>query len=457
MHRVSLQFVDQDKFWRRGFSDLSSCENLSDVTFVLRNGKVFGHKMILQEIISEYLKDYFCSKCKDDDIVILMPDFNVESIEYAIHEAYIKKNIDKFVDLFQGTKPLPVQKRQLSYRTSTRSTRKNRSREERKHPKQLRSNRRKSSDKYGEHSNSTFKSMFPPTKRRKYEKRYKSIESYPNTDTGYTNKTLLNKELIKLKNALTDIDVTLGPTVETPTEKENLVAPPNPTKHKDRKASEIETQLGPGISVTKTPIPVNSKHETIEELESIEDKGDDIVVEGSDYSYAEVKEVQNENHEQESVGEMEFLEEKGDDIDIVVEGSDVSLDEERESQSENEKSLIDSILEDTNDESYYSENCKIVSKVPKVTYYKKKKIRNFACDMCDFKATEQKGIQRHKECKHEEKYKCLECGYKAYNTTHLKEHKLVKHEGVTFSCNKCSFIARQKSYLKKHKITKHGL
>merc|ERR1712179_629185 len=137
MHRVSLQFVDQDKLWRSGFRDLSACENLSDVAFVLRDGKVFGHKIILQEIISEYLKDYFCSKCKDDDIVIIMPEFNVDSIENAVYEAYTNKNIDKLVDLFQGRKQLPVQKkRRQSLRASTRSTRKNRPREERKHPKQ---------------------------------------------------------------------------------------------------------------------------------------------------------------------------------------------------------------------------------------------------------------------------------------------------------------------------------
>merc|ERR1712179_153515 len=102
----------------------------------------------------------------------------------------------------------------------------------------------------------------------------------------------------------------------------------------------------------------------------VEEKGDDIVVEGSDYTYDEVKEVESEHHEQETVGELEFVEEKGDDI--VVEGSDFSYDEVEEVQSE--KSLIDSILEDTDDVSYYSENCKIVSKLAN----KKKKIKNFA-------------------------------------------------------------------------------
>jgi len=53
------------------------------------------------------------------------------------------------------------------------------------------------------------------------------------------------------------------------------------------------------------------------------------------------------------------------------------------------------------------------------------------------------------------KYPCDKCEYKASRQWNLKKHKLSVHEGVKYSCDECDYKATDQSQVKKHKKSKH--
>lgn len=53
------------------------------------------------------------------------------------------------------------------------------------------------------------------------------------------------------------------------------------------------------------------------------------------------------------------------------------------------------------------------------------------------------------------KYPCDQCDYKATRQWNLKKHKLSVHEGVKYSCDECDYKATDQSQVKKHKRSKH--
>jgi len=439
MHRIELKFVDQDQVWRQGLRNICASENLSDVTFALSDGKVFGHKLILQEIIGKTLKADFCLNCENEDIVIIMPDSEVEDMEEALNEAYINNDISILENLLQCKEELENQgskNRKGAKRAKRAKWREVKaanifSQEQKKRIEQINSSiKPKIKSVKNNKSKESDKDEMLQRRRRRNRRVEKKEQKLSNKAITEVDKKSLNKELLKLKNTLAEIDVTIGPSVDKPTEKvletskiEIELLSSTQSGPKD-KASEIEIQLGPGISVTKTQIVNENTNEPVHE--SRNEKMNESVNE----TLTETVHVDGE-------------------APIVIDGSEYRYDDVKEIASE--KSLIDSILDD-DDTSYYSENCSII---PVMTGKIQKKSKKFSCDLCSFKATKRNGIQRHKEYKHDGKYKCEECGHKAYNTTHLKEHKLVKHQGVTFPCDSCDFTAKQTSYLKKHKLTKH--
>lgn len=54
------------------------------------------------------------------------------------------------------------------------------------------------------------------------------------------------------------------------------------------------------------------------------------------------------------------------------------------------------------------------------------------------------------------KYPCDQCEYKATRQWNLKKHKLSVHEGVKYGCDECDYKATDQSQVKKHKRGKHG-
>jgi len=53
------------------------------------------------------------------------------------------------------------------------------------------------------------------------------------------------------------------------------------------------------------------------------------------------------------------------------------------------------------------------------------------------------------------KYPCGQCEYKATRQWNLKKHKLSVHEGIKYSCDECDYKATDQSQVKKHKKVKH--
>ena len=53
------------------------------------------------------------------------------------------------------------------------------------------------------------------------------------------------------------------------------------------------------------------------------------------------------------------------------------------------------------------------------------------------------------------KYDCNQCDYKATTQGNLRKHKQSKHEGVKYYCNQCDYKATQQRRLRSHKQSKH--
>jgi len=80
----------------------------------------------------------------------------------------------------------------------------------------------------------------------------------------------------------------------------------------------------------------------------------------------------------------------------------------------------------------------------------------YDCDVCDYQATQQSSLKRHKLAKHEGvRYNCNLCQYTASQMSILKQHKMTEHEGVRYVCDQCDYQATQTSSLKRHKLTQH--
>lgn len=80
----------------------------------------------------------------------------------------------------------------------------------------------------------------------------------------------------------------------------------------------------------------------------------------------------------------------------------------------------------------------------------------YDCDQCDYQATQQSSLKRHKLAKHEGvRYNCNLCQYTASQQSILKQHKMTEHEGVRYVCDQCDYQATQTSSLKRHKLTQH--
>ena len=75
----------------------------------------------------------------------------------------------------------------------------------------------------------------------------------------------------------------------------------------------------------------------------------------------------------------------------------------------------------------------------------------YPCNQCDYKATREEHLKKHKEYKHEGvRYPCDKCDYKGITEGKLKVHKESKHQGICYYCDDCQYKAATPSNLKQH-------
>ena len=78
----------------------------------------------------------------------------------------------------------------------------------------------------------------------------------------------------------------------------------------------------------------------------------------------------------------------------------------------------------------------------------------YACNRCDYQATEKGALTKHIQSKHEGvKYACNHCDHQATTQSNLTVHIQSKHEGNN-ACNQCDFQG-SKGALQQHMKIKH--
>ncbi len=87
----------------------------------------------------------------------------------------------------------------------------------------------------------------------------------------------------------------------------------------------------------------------------------------------------------------------------------------------------------------------------------KKKIKNLACDSCDYVATKMHSLKDHKIFKHRDQvFYCDKCDYKANIKKYLQKHMMSKHGDIKFTCDICGKQFSQKGNLQTHIESIHG-
>ena len=92
------------------------------------------------------------------------------------------------------------------------------------------------------------------------------------------------------------------------------------------------------------------------------------------------------------------------------------------------------------------------------TVHELDKDNRYPCDKCDYEATTESTLKRHKVYKHEDFIDLIHCGQCNYNTTvkgSLKQHVESIHEGVRYPCDQCDYKATQKGNLRTHMKKMH--
>ena len=80
----------------------------------------------------------------------------------------------------------------------------------------------------------------------------------------------------------------------------------------------------------------------------------------------------------------------------------------------------------------------------------------YACNQCDYQASRQDSLKLHIQAKHDGvRYACSQCDYQATTQGNLTIHIQAKHEGIKYACNQCDYQAKWKVDLTKHIKSKH--
>ena len=86
----------------------------------------------------------------------------------------------------------------------------------------------------------------------------------------------------------------------------------------------------------------------------------------------------------------------------------------------------------------------------------KTEIGKYACNQCDYKATQKGNMTQHIQSVHEGvKYACNQCAYQATQQSNLTTHIQSVHEGVKYACSHCDHQASKQSNLTMHVKRKH--
>ena len=206
-----------------------------------------------------------------------------------------------------------------------------------------------------------------------------------------------------------------------------------------------------------------------------EDQGDDIEVadQGDEVEEFEYPDQKGELDEPESFKNIVInrLKIEPGDSNIEVEecptttaASDLQNEERQRLMTREGSNFLCSLCEDIF-KSYNGLKTHIKTKHEKVKY---------ACNVCDYKATQPSNLKRHVQKQHGSpvetkdervKYVCSVCGYQATQSNNLKRHVLQKQHGSPVKtkdekgkhvCSVCGYQATQSNNLKRHIQRRHG-
>ena len=86
------------------------------------------------------------------------------------------------------------------------------------------------------------------------------------------------------------------------------------------------------------------------------------------------------------------------------------------------------------------------------------KIKNFVCDKCDYKCSTNGDLKKHNKSVHDKikNYECDKCNFKCSTNGDLKKHNKTVHDKIkNYICDKCDYKCSTNSNLKRHNKLVH--
>ena len=90
----------KDNFFTANAAEMLS-DAVSDLSIVTRTGKVASNKVEFFGLLPS-MRNLLCGECSHSDLVIVLPEEDVESVEEAIREMREELKINIMVNIFQG-------------------------------------------------------------------------------------------------------------------------------------------------------------------------------------------------------------------------------------------------------------------------------------------------------------------------------------------------------------------
>ena len=117
-----------------------------------------------------------------------------------------------------------------------------------------------------------------------------------------------------------------------------------------------------------------------------------------------------------------------------------------ESEEQNTKSKKNETETDDNDDILSTQNM-----IDDARARRHQKVKEFNCEMCEFRSGSEILRNRHKKAAHEEiSYECNMCDHKTVSKTNLKMHMERTHEESQHPCRQCDHKATTNTKLKDH-------
>ena len=172
----------------------------------------------------------------------------------------------------------------------------------------------------------------------------------------------------------------------------------------------------------------------------------------------EVKNFDKENINSDSTEPVSDINEMGALNPKAKHNDDTKLETECvESDMKEDQLKIDMDVSNNSNEKYHEVNDMKMAYRSNQKFIMNRHKKEYACNQCELKFSNQSNLTRHIKSQHEEKVSCDQCEKQFKRKDCLKEHYQAAHDKKEFVCKICDYATGYRKILKKHMKIRHNM